>query len=74
MAKSTSKINKKGSQGAKLMFENDLQILDKQIEQCKKLIKTTTSETEKYEQEYKLYMLQEMRLDVLIQKQFFEGK
>lgn len=56
------------------MFENDLQILDNQIAKYKKLIKECKSETQKYEYQYKVYMLEEMRLDVLIQKQYFEGK
>lgn len=56
------------------MFENDLQIIDKQIAKYKKLIKDCKSETLKYEYEYKIKVFQEMRLDVLIQKQHFEGK
>jgi hypothetical protein len=56
------------------MYEEDLQILDKQIAKYKKLIKSCKSDTAIYEYKYKLNMLQEMRLDVLIQIKHFEGQ
>lgn len=54
------------------MYEEDLKILDGQIEKAREKIKLARNETCKYELERKLKILLDMRLDLLIQIEFFK--